>query len=471
MALPLLPADTPAAPPPAGSLRRRSFRDVAWLAAVTWALLTAALLVLVRLEAARTFDASLRERAEVVLAFSQHELEEIAAEGGDTISEELEDSHGGVLLYQVWHADGRLAFRSNAAPRQPLLPAGASGFRDLQVDGLPLRGYAAWNGKRSFQVQMAEEPRTRDALALQGSVLVALVMAATLGLFLHRLGRRLRQTFATLDDTAAELAATPAGRLQPLSAAGKPDELLPMIAAFNDMAARVQRAMQHEQRFTADAAHELKTPLAGMKILLRNAERAPDAPARQQALAQLHQVVDRCAALVDQLLALARYDREPGAFQLDEAVDLAALCTGVLSELQPLARERGVSAHMPPADERLPALHGNREALAVLVRNLVDNALRHGRPGGRVELQVRASADPQGVSLEVHDSGPGIEPALRQRVFGRFVRAGGQGTPGSGLGLAIAERIAQLHGGNVALQASQRLGGTAAVVWLPLRRG
>jgi signal transduction histidine kinase len=453
----------------AGGLRRRSFRDVAWLAGLTWALLTAALLLLVRIESARISDESLRERAEVVLAFSQHELEEMATEGRTGVRDEIEDSQRGTLIYQVWFADGRLAFRSSRAPAQPLLAEPGGGFRDVEIDGRRMRALGLWNASRTFQAQLAEVPEARGRYALAGSLLVGLAMAGTFALFLLRLDRRLRQAFASLDETADELAATPASRLAMLSTEGKPEELLPVIAAFNGMATRVQRALQYEQRFTADAAHELKTPLAALKILLRNAERASDGAERIDALHQMEEVVDRSSALVDQLLALARYDRDPSAFDMAQPVDMASVCRATLQDLQPLARQRGIAVQLELPPEP-PPLHGNREALSVLLRNLLDNALRHAPAQGRVELVLLRDDDGRRLQVEVHDSGPGIPPALRTRVFSRFVRATGQDVPGTGLGLAIVERIAHLHGGEVELQASSRLGGTVAVVRLPVVR-
>jgi two-component system, OmpR family, sensor histidine kinase QseC len=449
-----------------GSLKLRALRDIALLACLSWLTLTVCLLALVREEGDRLFDDSLSELAEVALSFSQHELAELQTTDRPTIAEEEEISHDATLLYQVWQADGKLAFRSRLAPDSRLISVG-DGFRDIDVHGATFRAYSAWNSDRSFQVQMARAPEQRLTYAVRSSALVGSTMALALVVFLLLLGYRLRRTFAVLDATAAALASRSPSNLHPVQVDAGLAELAPVISTFNELMVRVQRALLNEQRFTSDAAHELKTPLAGLKIQLRNAERAATEHERLQALQAMHQVVDRSSALVDQMLALARYDRDPDAFDLTQPVDMQKVCSDILQAHQPLADSRRIRLQLT-CPHALPMVRGNSQALAVLVRNLLDNALRHAPDEGHVDLVLAGQAD--GVLVEVHDDGPGVPDRLSARVFDRFVRAAPPGMPGSGLGLAIAERITHLHGGSIRLQKSQRWGGALAVVHLPVLR-
>jgi two-component system sensor histidine kinase QseC len=451
------------------SLKQRCFQDIAALAALTWLLLSGGLLALVSFEGRRMFDDALRERAGLVLAFTAHEVDEIRASGPSRIDEDLVGDSDDGLLVQVWQADGRLAFRNRPAPTAPLASP-FEGFRDLAVSGHAMRAYSAWSEDRRFRVQIAEMPRARKGFAASASALVAAVMLLGLAAFLLRLRATLQRAFGPLDCTARELAARPPGAVEPVSTANQPAELVPVIEAFNAMMVRVQRALLHEQRFTADAAHELRTPLAALTVLLHNAGQAENDAARQEALAQMRGVVEQAARLVDQLLALARYDQAPEAFDLNQALDLHVLAARALGELQATAHARGtrLALQVQLGTATQIETRGHPEALLVLMRNLIDNALRFAPPGGRVDVVLGTDAACRVARFEVHDDGPGIPPAMRARLMARFVRGAGQDMPGTGLGLAIAERIAQLHGGRLELGASARLGGTLAAAVLPL---
>lgn len=448
------------------SLRTRCFRDIVIVTTLAWTLLTAGLVALVRAESARMFDAELQALAQATLSFVAHELAEIRAEGGDQLGEDVAGMHDNRLLYQVWGADGRLALRSSQAPTHPVAP-GIEGLATVVLNGKAMRVFATWNGNHSFQVQVAQPAHLRDLHVWRASLLAAGAMVLALLLFLPLLHARLRHVFASLDATADELTRAPAGQLQPVIIDDKPAELQPVILAFNQMMARVHRALQHEQRFTSDAAHELKTPLAGLKILLRNAQRADDEHGRAEALARMDDVLDRASRLVDQLLALARYDSDPQAFGLGDPVDLDLACADAMLAVQPLAAQRGIAVERRISEPGV-VVPGHRDALGVLLRNLLDNAIRHAPHGGRVILELRADA--HDATLSIHDEGPGIPELMRERVFGRFVRGLRADAPGTGLGLAIAERIVHLHRGRIELGPSPLLGGTVAVVHLPAHR-
>ena len=198
----------------------------------------------------------------------------------------------------------------------------------------------------------------------------------------------------------------------------------------------------------ADAAHELRTPLTALHLQLDALERSSTEGERTDAMGKLSEGVQRSIRLVEQMLSLAR--QEPRAEREHTRIALDELAREVVAELVPLADARGIDLGIAGA---LPAyVLGDREAVATLIRNLVDNAVRYTPPGGRVDVSVeRISSIPAEVRLVVIDNGPGVAPEERTRVFDRFYRRPGTNAPGSGLGLAIVKAIADAHGARIEL--------------------
>ena len=235
-----------------------------------------------------------------------------------------------------------------------------------------------------------------------------------------------------------------------------------MVQALNTLLGRISVALEGERRFTANAAHELRTPLAAIRAQLHLARSARDDDERRQALDRLQQGLERGVRVVTQLLALARLDPEttlPDAC----AVDLGEIARTVCAELAPAALQRAqeLSLEVSPGT---PAARGNPDLLAMLLSNLVDNAIRYGRRDGHIDVTVSGRDD--GVQVEVRDDGPGIPAALRERVFERFFRIEHE-QPGTGLGLALVRRIAELHGGRVELADGDAGRGLRASLVLP----
>jgi two-component system OmpR family sensor kinase len=254
-----------------------------------------------------------------------------------------------------------------------------------------------------------------------------------------------------------QLAQRQADDLSPVSDAELPDEVQPLVSELNLLFERVQRAFAAQQHFVADAAHELRSPLAALRLQLQGLQRAGDDTARAAAAERLSAGIDRATRLVEQLLTLARQEASTAGA---EPVDLRAVAQLALADVAPAAQARGMDVGL--LDSAPATVPGNAEALRMLVRNLLDNAIKYTPTGGQVDLQVRVH-EGQAV-LTVEDSGPGIAPQHRDRAMQRFVRITADGAPGSGLGLAIVQAIAQAHGAAVALGTSARLGGLQVVV-------
>jgi two-component system sensor histidine kinase QseC len=244
--------------------------------------------------------------------------------------------------------------------------------------------------------------------------------------------------------------------------ADAPREMQPMLLALNDLLGRIGALMEGERRFTADAAHELRTPVAAIRMQAQVALREVDDALRRQALTATVAGCDRAARLVDQMLTLSRM--ESGHAPALALVDLAALARQVAADLAPqaLARAQHLSVDAP----QTPCLvQGDATLLSVMLRNLLDNAIRYSPSGGQVE--VRLTADAQGVRCAVQDTGPGLDDAALARLGERFFRVLGSGESGSGLGWSIVRRVATLHGATVTARRAEPAGGLLAEVSFP----
>lgn len=265
---------------------------------------------------------------------------------------------------------------------------------------------------------------------------------------------------APLRTLAAQVRARDPENHAPLNVVA-PDEAQPLVKALDGLFVRVGESLERERRFTADAAHELRTPLAGIRTHAQVALAAADEDSRREALTWVVAGTERAAHLVEQLLMLARLEAPPPMTPTVVA-DVAAQ---VVAELSDLAAARGIDLGVAEA-EAGSVIAANPHLLAVLLRNLVDNALRYVPSGGRVDVAVRRQ--PGVVALTVVDDGPGIPADERTRVFARFHRGLGTGTEGCGLGLSIVARIAELHGARVALGDGRDGRGLTVSVAFPL---
>jgi signal transduction histidine kinase len=254
--------------------------------------------------------------------------------------------------------------------------------------------------------------------------------------------------------------------LAPLAERGLPQELQPLAGSLNELLSRLDAALGAQRRFTADAAHELRTPLAALKLQLDLARRAGDSPTRLAAYDDLDAGVARASHLVDQLLTLARIEPEALATRATDC-DLVALAKDAIVARGALAAEKGVDLGL--ARETPVRVHGDPASLAILLSNLLDNALRHTPAGGRIDVAVDGDGegDEARAVLTVADTGPGIPAEERERVFDRFFRGPGSRDPGSGLGLSIVKRIADAHHASIELDAPQKGSGLVVRVAFP----
>lgn len=265
-----------------------------------------------------------------------------------------------------------------------------------------------------------------------------------------------------LRELRAQLARRGAADLSPLDAASAPQEIEPLVAELNRLFARIGETMGRERRLTADAAHELRTPLAVLSTQAQVARRASSAAARDEALDALVAGAARAARLIEQMLTLARLEAGQPA-ERAQRVTLRELARQALAEAAPRAIEKNLDIALeegPPGE-----IEGHPALLAVLLRNLVDNAVRYTPAGGRVRVAVRETQS--AVELEVSDNGPGVPPGELARLGERFHRLAPAGESGSGLGLSIVQRIAELHRGRVRFAPGPGAAGLSVGVQFP----
>ncbi|MEW5790699.1 MAG: ATP-binding protein [Pseudomonadota bacterium] len=447
---------------PVPSLRRRLLVLLLLVLSLAWALAAGLSFLDARHELDEVFDAQLAQSARVLLAQFSPEADDEEIE-----TEELErpqHKYEQQIAFQIWHRDGRLLLRSASAPATPLSPL-TEGYGDRQIQGQAWRVFSRWDADRRHYIQVGERRAVRDELAghIAARLLLPLGLALPLlaGLVWFGVGRGL----APLRQVAEAVGRRAPRHLDRLDSSRAPAEVRPLLDALNALFAKLEAAFARERRFTADAAHELRTPLAALKTQAQVARRAQDAAERERALDNVLRGVDRATRLVEQLLALARLEHENAAWQW-QPVELAGLAAAVLAELEPTAHAKGIGVSLAAPDSCV--LPGDATALAILLRNLVDNAVRHTPAGGQVA--VRVSCDPAQALLEVSDNGPGIPAAERDKVWERFYRGEGVEAEGSGLGLSIVRRIIELHGGTVELGEPAAGRGLRVSCRFPLRR-
>ena len=419
---------------------------------------------------------ALQQALNQALQVSQTDLSEAQREGHayeSKLAFQVLDEHGQLLLQSASAPTGVLAQMvadfhrdndSHAHQSDESLNSLAdqlSGYHSVPLAGHHWRLFILHDRQDRHMILVAEREDVRGELVekitlrsllpdLVGLPLLALLVWLAIGWGLHPLRRMAEAIKARAPDNLAPLL------LGPL-----PQELEPMGAALNRLLSQVNQLLDQEKRFIADAAHELRTPLAVLRIHAQNAREAPDPADRELALGQLLSGVERATRVVAQLLTLARL--EPNGVQLAMAeLDLLDYLRQELAELSPLALARNQELELEADEHGNYRLRADAPSLGTLVQNLISNAVQYTPDGGRIRVQLQSSSDT--LLLRVQDSGPGVTADQRDRLFARFYRQGdGQG---AGLGLSIVQRVVELHQGRISLHDSP-LGGLEVCVELP----
>lgn len=340
------------------------------------------------------------------------------------------------FVVQVWNMSGALLYSSRPSAKLP--QASAQGFSTLKNINEQWRVFSLISGNRVIQAAQPEDVRWETTAG------IALRMLAPLAVLVPALALlawiAVRKSLAPLTYVTAQVEQRDASAMAPLDIHTVPEEIRPLLMALNRLLNRLDESIASQRRFVADAAHELRTPLTALSLQAQLVEQAQDSKERNEATKNLRSGITRASHLVSQLLTLAR--QEPDSQRPFAHLDLAALVRQVVGEFAPLADFKKIDLGVS-ANQTAP-VNGDNEALKILVGNLVDNAIRYTREGGKVDVTL--SHDSSGLILRVEDTGPGIPIEDRERVFERFYRIAGNEVQGSGLGLAIVKQIVQRHG-------------------------
>ena len=386
---------------------------------------------LARMDAAEFLDGQLRQ-----IAFNAGDVLSDAA-GPGAPNDTDED-----FVVTIWNASGETL--RNARGGIMLPRSNQPGFSTIHAAGDDWRVYLASDGRRF--VQVAQRMSVREEMAQTAAFQAGVPMLVVIPLAWLVIGWSLGQTLGRMSNLTDAIAERSVDNREQIPVGDAPSELHPLIEAMNILTERLQRALEAQQRFVADAAHELRTPLAAIRLQVDNLRAQPD-EYRQTYIDDLDAGIRRASALVDQLLRLARSDGGPVHAQ-SESIDLADLVKQCIADFVPIAEAKGVDLGLTGADP--VALTGWPGDLKILFGNLIDNAIRYTPSGGTVDVCARKCGEE--ALVEILDTGCGVAEEEIPRLFDRFHRAAAPDIEGNGLGLAIARSIARRHNLAIAIQ-------------------
>jgi signal transduction histidine kinase len=424
----------------------------------------------------KVYDGQLIIGANVLRALMSDELREQASQSGE---EQLEIDDSALLspedrrafddyaewrMFRVWRGN-RITIRSDTGP-PPVPPPPADGFSFQRApNGDRWRVYTLRVAPYAIAVQVGERTDIRGVLVRDIAVGTALPLLLLVPLIAGLLWLSLRDGLGELRVLMTEIGRRSVRDLSPLALEPWPRDLHPLVRAINRLFARIERAVQHERSFLDSAAHQLRTPLAAVKLQAQLIARETDSGERDLLIRRLTESVDRAAAMTDSLLTLARLEARTRAEEGPRS-DLRAETVAAIADLAPLAARRDVELSFEGPDAA-PA--GDSVLLRLIAANLIENAVNHAPPGTEVEIQL--SQGPAGLRLGVCDHGPGIPASERKKVLQRFYRGVGGRREGSGLGLSIvAEAVRLMHGKLVLGDRPDAKPGLCVIVDLPAGR-
>jgi len=367
------------------------------------------------------------------------------------------------LGFQIWDADGHalLGMRTPGL-LDTLIPA--PGYAQAEGGGHDWRTFTLYDETHGVWASAAQRDDVRDELTWQ--IALRNLMPPVIGVLLIALliPFAIARGFSPLLRISRQITARQPSFLEPIDGSQVPEEIRGMVSALNGLFGRLAETLEKERRFTANAAHELRTPLAAIKVHAQNLMTDTAEARSQRGARSIINGVDRMTRVVEQLLTLSRLESGDGMNR--QTVDLIQLGRELQRDVQPLIESRAIQ-FTQDIPEALSIL-SDENGLYVLLRNLLDNAVRYTPEGGEVCLRIWQTADR--LHIEIADSGPGIPLAERERVFERFVRLAGQGTSGSGLGLSIVQELAERLDGDIRLDETSlaAASGLSVHVTLPL---
>src|SRR3989339_208441 len=386
----------------------------------------------------------------------------INAEKNPKLKELLEQSHDD-QIFQIWNRHGQLILHSHKAPKMPI-SNGQVGFSSVWINHSLWRVNTIDDPANKISIMIGERSDFQNLIEgelTKNSILIMLVTYPLLGFLIWVI---INKVLANINEVTKELTQRESTFLEPVDVNVAPKEIRPLVEALNKMLKRLQDTFEREKRFAADAAHELKTPLAALNTQAQVALYANTPEEQKAALRKVLAGVERSTHVIQQLLTLSRTVPEATINNTFVKVNLNRQASEVAALLAPDALKKGITLSLD-APGKPVILDANPTAIGILIRNLVDNAIRYTPSSGEIKIEIKDN--PQNIILSVTDSGPGIPEDLREQVFQRFYRVLGNKAPGSGLGLSIIRQIASLHHAEILLLTPKSGKGLEARVVFP----
>ncbi len=344
------------------------------------------------------------------------------------------------FIFQIWDKSGALIMQSQDQSSVQLKDA-PNGFSDRLIDNNDWRIYSAYDVKTQSTIIVAELYNLRRELAddiARSNANVLLITYPAFGLLVWFI---ISLALRSVTRVTNEISSRASTYLEPVQLTEIPIEIKPLVGELNQLFIRLKLAFERNKRFAADAAHELRTPLAALKTHAQVALKSDNETDRAKALEKVIESVNRSSHVVAQLLTLSRLGEEETLTDM-KPMDLHKLSTEIIAYLAPHAIDKNIEIELSPSPPD-PIVLGNDTALGIMIRNIVDNAIRYTPSGGEIRVSILDRDDQ--ILFRVVDTGTGIPAELRERVFERFYRILGTKTSGSGLGLAIVSQITHLH--------------------------
>lgn len=434
----------------------------------------------VRQETRELFDAQLARSARLILSLAQAQngdsgfsrIQEYLDENGLSVmyidfeesDDEQQTEEGHVyetkLAFQIWDKEGNLVVKSYNAPLEPMTTQD-NGFNNIIIDEFDWRTFSLLSSNQQYRCITAERIDVRNDLIVKISndlfyMFIILVPALSLILYLS-----IDKGLKPLQRLAAQIDRRSGDNLELITRDYKYTEIITIKSALNQLLHRLEETLSREKRITSDAAHELRTPLAAIRLHTELAKSAKNQAQKNESLDQIIHGVDRTTHLVEQLLTLARL--EPELLANDFAkVDLTALIIEECALLSPLAINKDIDISFD--ENQIKPINGHEPSLRLLIRNLLTNAISYTPAMGKINISL--SEQKQKTTFIVEDSGPGISEQDRERVMERFYRAENHQTPGCGIGLSIVDRVVQMHKGSLELRKADSGQGLKVIVQL-----
>lgn len=386
------------------------------------------------------FDKSLAETAHALLSTTLSTLDGKVPQ--HTAIEKIQGEHYDQIIFQIWHRDGQLIYRSVGVSTQPFVQQ--TGFGWMNIHGKNYCSYSVWDSTQTIQVQIAQVWTIRQDIQKDMLLFLILVSIIFLPLLSWLIFRIVRSQLSTVYNISQNLEKQSIEHLKPIHPI-VPKEIEPLVSSLNTLLSEIAESIQREKRFTSNAAHELRTPLAAIRLHAQVLQGARSATESQEAAQDIIAGVDKASRMITQLLTLARL--EPNAIQQKSQIDLVNIVQTTIVMMDFQCQQVGGKFQLQLASA---PVYVQQDQLEIMLRNLLENALIYRHPDRAAIIQVSCGISQNKAFIQVEDNGLGIEPEQMSFVFQRFYRIHQTSEViGSGLGLSIVKQIVDSHQGTI----------------------